>query len=123
VYLEPFGNVAVEAQACGTPAITTDWGAFTETVLHGQTGFRCRTLREFIDAALTCHTLDPWAIRQHAVANYSLEATAVKYDRYFRRLLTVWGDGWYDTTGLEDMLPVDLPSLTEQETPRACAAE
>ena len=31
-YLEPFGCVAVEAQLCGTPVISTDFGGMVETV-------------------------------------------------------------------------------------------
>ena len=96
IYLEPFGSVAVEAQLCGTPAITTDWGAFPETVEHGVSGYRCRTMQEFVDAVDICHTLSPYAIRQRAVRKYSLEAVARMYDRYFHRLATLWGDGFYE---------------------------
>ena len=94
-YLEPFGSVVVEAQLCGTPAITTDWGAFPENVKHGVSGFRCRSMQEFIDAVDRCDELSPYAIRHRAHRKYSLEAVAIMYDRYFHRLMTLWGDGFY----------------------------
>ena len=96
IYVEPFGNVNVEAQACGTPVITTDWGAFTETVEDGVTGFRCRTFGEFKRAALAAPSLDPHVIRDRAVAKYSLEVIGKKYEEYFTRLLHLWEDGWYE---------------------------
>ena len=37
---EPFGLVMVEAMACGTPVVTTNWGAAPELVDDGVTGFR-----------------------------------------------------------------------------------
>lgn len=97
VYIEPFGNVVPEAMSCGTPVITTDWGAFTETNIHGETGFRCRSLNEFIEAMDACKTLDPYKIRDHALSHYSVDVIAHKYDAYFKRLSTLWGDGWYQT--------------------------
>ena len=48
----------------GTPAITTDFGAFPETVEHGKTGFRCRTLNEFVQAAKARIALDPQYIHR-----------------------------------------------------------
>lgn len=95
LYIEPFGNVAVEAQACGTPVLTVDFGAMTETVEHGVTGYRCHTLSEFVEGLLDVPKLDPHAIRERAIRNYSLEAIAPKYEAYFGRLLTLWGGGWY----------------------------
>lgn len=95
LYVEPFGNIVVEAQTCGTPTITTDWGAFVETNINGVTGYRCRTLADFVRAAEDVKSLDRAAIRQQAIEKYSLATVGKMYEDYFTRLLTLWDDGWY----------------------------
>jgi glycosyltransferase involved in cell wall biosynthesis len=100
LYVEPFGNVAVEAMACGTPVVCSDWGAMTETVVHGVTGFRCRTLREYAVAVERAGDLDRAAIREYAVARFSTETVGRQYQDYFDRLSTLWGRGWYEGTSL-----------------------
>jgi glycosyltransferase involved in cell wall biosynthesis len=95
LYIEPYGYVVIEAQMCGTPTITTDWGGFVENNVHGLTGYRCRTLQDFADAVENAKTLDRQKIRAHALANYSLDVVGKAYERYFERLMTLWGDGWY----------------------------
>lgn len=95
-YIEPFGNVVIESHMCGTPTITTDWGAFTETNIEGLTGYRCRTFAEFCDATEKVKELNRVAIRDTAVNKYSLEAIAPRYEQYFRRLETLWNNGWYE---------------------------
>lgn len=97
-YVEPFGGVAVEAQLCGTPAVTTDWGAFTETVGQGLTGWRCRRLGEFVWAAENAPALGREAIRARAVATYSTDAIALRYEAYFEHLQTLDRGGWYEAT-------------------------
>lgn len=94
-YLEPFGGVAVEAQMSGTPVITTDWGAFPETVRHGETGYRCRTLEQFIWATKNVHLLSSRVCRQWAVENFGLDRVAGMYQEYFEMLFSLWGKGWY----------------------------
>lgn len=96
IYVEPFGCIAVEAQLCGTPVISTDWGAFTETVRNGESGFRCRTLGEFMWAAENAGSLNRIDIRDYAQSRWSLDAIGPQYDKYFQRLMTLKGDGWYD---------------------------
>jgi glycosyltransferase involved in cell wall biosynthesis len=95
IYVEPFGTVVIESQMCGTPAITTDWGAFTETVVNGLSGYRCRTMKEFIEAAENAKSMDRKKIREYAESRYSLEVIQLQYDAYFKKLLTLWEDGWY----------------------------
>lgn len=95
LYIEPFGNVVIESQACGTPTITTDWGAFAENNINGLTGYRCRTLKDFIKAAEDVKTLDRNKIREHSINKYSLDIIAKQYEDYFSRLLALWSDGWY----------------------------
>lgn len=82
-FTEPFCGVHVEAMLCGTPVITSDWGAMTEFNIHGVTGFRCRTLREMIDAAQQIDRISPKTCREWAVNKFSLERIAPMYEKFF----------------------------------------
>lgn len=100
IYIEPFCQVAVEAQLCGTPVVATDLGGFTETVEHGKTGYRCNYLGEFSQAIHDCKSLDPAYIRARALEKYSISSVAPRYQRYFDRLSLLWGNGWDTPTCL-----------------------
>lgn len=94
-YIGPFEGVHIEAAFCGTPVITTDWGVFSESVIHGVTGFRTRTLGEAVWAAQNVHTLNPKTISMYAYANYSTLRVAQQYQAYFEQLMTLHESGWY----------------------------
>jgi glycosyltransferase involved in cell wall biosynthesis len=78
-YVEPFCGAVVEAALCGTPAITSVFGAFTETVEQGKTGFRCQTLKNWLDALDAVKDLDREHVRARAESRYSLEAVGPQY--------------------------------------------
>jgi len=88
-FIEPFCGVHMEAMLSGTPVITTDWGIFCETVLHGVTGYRCRTMEQFTWAARNVDKLDRAATAKWARANYSLERVALMYEEYFQSILNL----------------------------------
>lgn len=94
IYVEPFGMVVIEANLCGTPVITTDWGGFLDNTVNGVTGFRCRTWAEFKKAVNSVETLDPVKCRQWG-ENYSYQKVAKMYEDYFQDLLNINGKGWY----------------------------
>jgi glycosyltransferase involved in cell wall biosynthesis len=86
LYVEPFGNMVVEGYMSGTPAITTDWGGFAETVVQGVTGYRCREFKDFVTAIEHINKIDPKICRGWAVENYSDEVVHRKFDDYFKRI-------------------------------------
>jgi len=99
-YLEPFCGVAVEAQLCGTPVISTDWGAMVETIEQGVTGLRGHTLSDYcygVQMALDSK-FDRQYIRDRAVRLYDMYNVAKQYDYTFRTILDMYTpgkNGWY----------------------------
>lgn len=85
-YVEPFGGVHVEAQLCGTPVITSDWGVFTETVQNGFNGYRCKDVDDMVEAMRVVGDLDRDTIREYARGKWSTEAIAKQYDKYLKRV-------------------------------------
>jgi len=85
-YVEPFGNMVVEGYFSGTPAITTDWGGFADTVVNGVTGFRCREMRDFVQALENISSIKSEDCRQWAMDNYSEEVVHDQFHEYFTKI-------------------------------------
>ena len=118
-YVEPFGGVTMEAMMSGTPVITTDWGVFTETVLHGVTGYRCRTMDQFQWAVRNIDKINPKACRDWALANYSLTKVRIMFEEYFEMILNVkFGAGFY----AENAKRNELSWLQRDYPVEACSA-
>jgi len=88
-YLEPFCGVFAESNLCGTPVITTNFGAFTDYVINGLNGFRCDTLQDFVDAARNVDKLKPKIIRKYA-EKFTLERVKLQYQKWFQELYRVY---------------------------------
>ena len=58
IFYESLGCQVIEAMLSGTPVITTDFGGFAETNIHGVTGYRCNTFTEFVSAVEKIDEID-----------------------------------------------------------------
>lgn len=86
---EPFGLVAIEAMACGTPVIAFERGAFKETIKPGVTGFLVNGFRDLLLAIEKVTTLDPRDCRQHVEVNFSSDRMVNDYLKQYKRILGV----------------------------------
>jgi glycosyltransferase involved in cell wall biosynthesis len=101
-FVEPFCGVAVESQLCGTPVITKDYGAQTDTVENFKTGLRCHTLADYcygINMAIKGE-FDRTYIRERAVRLYDMFNVAKQYEYAFKCIMDISNDagGWYSKT-------------------------
>ena len=99
-FIEPFGGVAVEAMMCGTPVLSTSYGAFTETIEDQSTGFRCHTFGDWLAGLEKAKDLDREAISNRAKRLYGYDRVGLMYDRAFRQLYDLHGAGWNTKTSV-----------------------
>ena len=82
---EPFGMVAAEAQAAGTPVVAFRRGGLAEVIVDGTTGYL--TPPDDLDAAaeavMRIGAIRREACRRHAEANLNLEASLDAHERLY----------------------------------------
>ena len=88
-WVEAFGNVAIEALACGVPVIAYRRGGPAEIVQHGKTGWLVAPddVAGLVTAIAQLDNIDRQACRQQAETHYSLTAMGDRLEQWFADLL------------------------------------
>jgi len=83
---EPFGMVAAEAQACGTPVVAFRRGALSEIIVDGVTGLIVAPddINAAADALARATGLSRSACREHAENDLDLEASLDAHEQLYR---------------------------------------
>lgn len=84
---EPFGLVAIEAMAAGTPVVTTPRGAMPEIVVDGLTGFIRDSVDGLAEAVGKVPLLDRAAARRHVTEHFSMERMTANHVRFYSHVL------------------------------------
>ena len=91
-WIEVFGLVQVEANACGTPSISADNAAPAEIVEDGYNGYIVRSLDEMIEVIGMIDEIDPRDCRKAAEERFSIPVMSRRYAALCRRLAD--GETW-----------------------------
>ncbi|MBW4470067.1 MAG: glycosyltransferase family 4 protein [Stenomitos rutilans HA7619-LM2] len=84
-WVEAFGNVAIEALACGVPVIAYHRGGPAEIVQDGKTGWLVEpgSISGLVDAIARLEEIDRYTCRRQAEAVYSLAAMGDRLEQWF----------------------------------------
>jgi len=88
-WVEAFGNVAIEALACGVPVIAYRRGGPAEIIQDGKTGFLVEpdSVAGLVNVIARLDEINRYTCRQQAEAEYSLEALGDRFERWFLEIL------------------------------------
>ncbi len=88
-WIEAFGNVAIEALACGVPIIAYRRGGPAEIVRDGETGFLVEpdSIAGLAAAINQIEQINRLTCRQQAEAEYSLVALGDRFEAWFNQLV------------------------------------
>ena len=88
-WVEAFGNVAIEALACGVPVIAYSRGGPAEIVRDGKTGFLVEpdSVEGLVTAMKNIQQIDRAACRHQAETEYSLEVLGDNFEAWFELIL------------------------------------
>jgi UDP-glucose:tetrahydrobiopterin glucosyltransferase len=88
-WVEAFGNVAIEALACGVPVIAYKRGGPAEIVEDGQTGWLVAPdqVEGLVAAIDRLHRIDRLSCRQRAETEYSMTAMGDRVETWFQKIL------------------------------------
>jgi UDP-glucose:tetrahydrobiopterin glucosyltransferase len=88
-WVEAFGNVAIEALACGVPVISYRRGGPAEIVQDGKTGFLVEpdSVMGLVNAITRIKEIDRYTCRQQAETEFSLTALGDRFEKWFRDIL------------------------------------
>ena len=84
---EPFGLVAIESMATGTPVIARRAGALPEILRHGQNGYLVDDLAEARLAVREAHGLNRARIRSSAIERFNVQRMVDEYEEVYRGLV------------------------------------
>lgn len=85
---EPFGLVAIEAMACGTPVVALARGALPDLIEPGLTGYLSRNEERLADSVARAVQLDRTAIRARAAAQFDMSVVAELYSQLYTQVAT-----------------------------------
>ena len=84
---EPFGMVALEAMACGTPVLAFPEGAIPEIVEHGRTGFLCDDVPALAEAIGRIDRIDRNECRAAVEGYFSTDRMVREHVELFETLV------------------------------------